>query len=280
MIRLIKKALPWSAFFIACYAWLPSAQATQPAVTNCPDLPVSGRGQIKQIYDGDTVELTDGRKVRLLGINTPEINYRHGDAEPFAKTARRRLKTLVPRGTHIKLQTDTEELDRFGRLLAHLQLSDGTNPAVTLLNEGLATILILPPNTAAAICFANAEQQARSAALGIWAHSDYQLKTTASLTSAPRKTGYQVITGRVSRVTASKRFYYLELGTTLTLRINKQQWQRYFVRPFAAHWPGLARPQLLRQQTILARGWVSSRKDSKQPLQMRLYHPAGLELPL
>ena len=277
MSEQIKKALHWSAFFIACLILLPFALHAESDSKNCPDLPVYRQGQIKQVYDGDTVELSDGTKVRLLGINTPEMNYRRGHPEPLAKAARRRLKELAPPGTTVSLQIDRQQHDRYGRLLAHLQLANGTNPALTLLEEGLATILIIPPNAAAAVCFTAAERQARISSTGIWGHPRYQPKTAASLTRTNR-TGYHIVRGKVTRVTSNNRFYYLELNNDLTARISKRDWGEYFVDPFSPHWPGATQPQKLLNQQVLLRGWLQPhRQDSSKPLQVRLYHPAGLE---
>jgi len=275
--NLSKKAAHWFAFFFAFLALLPLH--AQSDTTGCPDLPISGQGQIKYVYDGDTVQLSDGRKVRLLGINTPEIDHQHGHSEPFAEAARRRLKSLAPRGTHVSLQTDDLQHDRYGRLLAHLQLTDGTNPALTLLEEGVATIFILPPNTAAATCFAAAQQRAINNAAGIWSHPRYRPVPAAGLTAATDLTGYQIISGRVTQVTASKRFHYLTLDNRLSARISKQDWNSYFNDPFATHWPGTTRPRLLLDKQILLRGWLQvNRKNSNRLLQVRLHHPAQLEL--
>jgi len=135
MLRKIKKAFLWSAFFIA---WSLLSVTVQAAADQCPDLPETGQGTIEFIYDGDTVQLTDGRKVRLLGIDTPEMNHRRGQAQPFARAALKRLRELIPRGTRVTLQTDRELHDRYQRLLAHLRREDGLNPAVTTCAEKTA----------------------------------------------------------------------------------------------------------------------------------------------
>lgn len=278
MLLKTKKALLQGAFFVLWFGLAPTTLVATTEFSNCPDLPIAGTGQIKYIYDGDTVKLKDGRKVRLLGINTPEISHEQQDSEPFAKAAQRRLTELIPLGTTVSLQLDQKHQDSYGRLLAHLQRVDGSNPALTLLAEGLATILIIPPNTTAATCFAAAERSARNRGSGLWSHPDYWPTPAASLSLPGAAAGYRVIRGEVTEVTASKRFYHLDINGRLSLHISKQDWRRYFTTPFSPYWPGAVNPLPIRNQSILLRGWL--RPDQRRtdgPLQMRLYHPAGLE---
>lgn len=51
--------------------------------------------QVRQVVDGDTLRLVDGRSVRLIGINTPEVGRKGRSSEPYAEAARRRLQALV-----------------------------------------------------------------------------------------------------------------------------------------------------------------------------------------
>ena len=68
-------------------------------------------GRVKQVYDGDTVLLEDGRRVRYLGINAPEFR------EPFYLKAKRFNESLV-QGREIRLEFDVERADAYDRLLA------------------------------------------------------------------------------------------------------------------------------------------------------------------
>ncbi len=279
MHRYLKKALLRSAFFIA-WSLLPTAAQADPE--QCPDLPESGQGIIKFIYDGDTVQLTDGRKIRLLGIDTPEINHRRGHAEPFARTALKRLQELIPRGTRVILQTDRELHDRYQRLLAHLRRADGLNPALTLLDEGLATLLVIPPNSAAATCFAAAERRARNASKGLWDLPRYQPVPASQLSRSANADGFHVASGQVTRISASRRFHYLYFGNHLAVRISKHEWQQYFVAPFGPLWPGAKFPRQLLNQNVVLRGYLRPGRTPQQTpphtsWQLRLRHPAGLE---
>jgi micrococcal nuclease len=70
------------------------------------------------VVDGDTIELSDGRQVRLLQLDAPE----GGEHECFADAARDALRRLLPRGTSVRLEPDPEldRVDRFGRLLRYV----------------------------------------------------------------------------------------------------------------------------------------------------------------
>ena len=74
--------------------------------------------KVARIIDGDTVVMGDGRKVRYIGIDTPE----RGD--PYYKEATAANSRLV-KSKKVSLEYDKEERDRYGRTLAFLFLPDG-----------------------------------------------------------------------------------------------------------------------------------------------------------
>ena len=69
---------------------------------------------VEFVYDGDTIFLVDGRKVRLLGIDTPEIG---DNRECYGDEATTLLRQLLPEGTDVWVQPDIDPLDRYGRSL-------------------------------------------------------------------------------------------------------------------------------------------------------------------
>lgn len=69
------------------------------------------------VIDGDTVELEDGRRVRLIGIDTPE----RGDID--ADSATSLTERLVLRKS-VRLEFDRDQKDRYGRTLAFLWVDD------------------------------------------------------------------------------------------------------------------------------------------------------------
>ncbi len=119
------------------------------------------RVMIVHVVDGDTVELDDGRRVRYLGINTPERD------QPFYAEARAANQQLVE-GKAVWIVLDTEPTDRFGRTLAYLWV-DEKLINLELVRQGYANAYTQPPNVRYSKEIVAAEQEAREAEVGLWA---------------------------------------------------------------------------------------------------------------
>ena len=79
------------------------------------------------MYDGDTVRLKDNRRVRLLGINAPELRRKNHPGEALAIEARNALRALVEQHSYrAGLRFGSERDDRYGRTLAHLYVIPGS----------------------------------------------------------------------------------------------------------------------------------------------------------
>ncbi len=92
-------------------------------------------GVVASVYDGDTLSLTDGRRVRLLQIDTPEL----GSGECYSRAARNALIKLVPIGGRVRLEADArlDNVDRYGRLLRYVHRGP-LNANTTLVRAGAA----------------------------------------------------------------------------------------------------------------------------------------------
>ena len=77
-----------------------------------------GPGVVDTVWDGDTIHLNDGRRVRLVQIDAPEVR----DSECYAKEATDELARLAPLGSTVSLRADPalDRRDRFGRILAYV----------------------------------------------------------------------------------------------------------------------------------------------------------------
>lgn len=117
-------------------------------------------GQVKKVYDGDTVLLSDGRKVRYLGINTPEWH------EPFYLKAKRLNESLVM-GKDVRLEFDEERMDKYGRLLAYVYVGDQMINA-KLIEAGLAHAFFIPPDRKHNALLLKLQADARERKLGMW----------------------------------------------------------------------------------------------------------------
>lgn len=101
-------------------------------------MPVSAsESRVQWIPDGDTIHLEDGRRVRLLGIDAPEMGRDGGPDQYYARESRDYLRRLID-GRSIRLETDGQGPDRYGRLLAYVFLPDGRMANEVLVEQGLA----------------------------------------------------------------------------------------------------------------------------------------------
>lgn len=124
---------------------------------------------VKRVIDGDTFETDSGAKVRLIGVNTPEIS---GQAEYYGREAsefsRRHLY-----GQKVHMFADTGDKDRYGRLLRYVFIDK--EPVMfneTLVAEGYANVMTVPPNVMFADKFVALERAARETQKGLWQAED------------------------------------------------------------------------------------------------------------
>ncbi len=123
--------------------------------------------RINFIYDGDTVRTDTGEKIRLLGVDAPEMNWGEGEPDFYAWEAFEYTKEILL-GQLVYLEYDEVKEDKYGRTLAYLFLADGTFFNEKLLEEGYARLLLIPPNLKYSDVLREAEESARAAGWGIW----------------------------------------------------------------------------------------------------------------
>jgi len=135
---------------------------------------------VKRAVDGDTLVLETGERVRLIGIDTPEMHesnklkrdsQRSGqDASTIQKLGRRAYeftKNLVE-GKRVSLEFDAEKYDRYDRLLAYVYLKDGTFVNAEVVKQGYASLLTIPPNVKHSDLFLKLYREARANKRGLW----------------------------------------------------------------------------------------------------------------
>jgi micrococcal nuclease len=122
---------------------------------------------VKWVDDGDTIVLMDGRHVRYIGINSPEIEHEDQKAEPYGYEAKKFNKTLVF-SKKVRLELDTQKYDRYGRLLAYVFLNDGTFVNAKMIEEGRAYCLYIRPNVKYHESMLQSQREAMVAKKGIW----------------------------------------------------------------------------------------------------------------
>lgn len=135
---------------------------------------------VARVIDGDTFELSDGRKVRLIGVNTPESTTR---TEEYGKEASNYTKSKLE-GKEVYLQKDVSETDRYGRLLRIVWLKVPTDDMneneirskmfnADLVINGYAEPSTYPPDVKYAEYFRKFAREAREAERGLWAYGEY-----------------------------------------------------------------------------------------------------------
>jgi len=122
----------------------------------CDAEDIDENARVAYVVDGDTLKLTDQRMVRLIGINSPEINYKEGIAEPLSHKARNLLRQKFELNKNLSLVFDEEKKDRYGRILAHLFFANGKSVQQMMLQKGLAAWIVVPPNNHYLDCYRNA----------------------------------------------------------------------------------------------------------------------------
>lgn len=247
--------------FLLLYACLARPVHANPGPA-CPATHIDEHARVVYVYDGDTVKLEDGRRVRLIGINTPEMARGGKSGEPLARTARAYLQDLLDRGNdELQLQYGTERNDHYGRLLAHGYLDNGDNVAARLLQQGLATALVVPPNTRAMDCYRQLEDDARRERRGLWELPEYQARHAATLPAGT--SGFRIVRGRVTAIREGSRSTWLDIDNTLKLHVSHRD-LTHFTSGYLAGLSG---------REIEARGWIKSGRDG---LRMNVRHPAAL----
>jgi endonuclease YncB( thermonuclease family) len=234
---LLKKASLVGAFFVSAI-WLSAAQAF------CPTPIGLTRVTVQRVVDGDTVRLSDGRSVRMIGLNTPELGKQGRSDEPFAVAARKRLESLVADSNgQLGLRLGKQAKDHYGRTLAHLYSASGANLEAQMLADGLGFQVAVAPNIDLVTCQQAAERSARQAGRGLWRQSPV-LKAAQI-----QRSGFAVVSGRMSKVQRNRGGTWIELQGALVLHVAPN-----LVGQFDN-----ARLQALKGKQIEARGWIVDR---------------------
>ena len=236
------------------------------AASFCSIDPIPSEHAVKYAVDGDTLRLQDDRRVRLIGIDAPEMGGRGRTTEPYAVQAKRRLTALVKANNNkVSLGIGEQSHDRYQRVLAHLYDRKGASLEEQLVAEGLAYHVAVAPNVALADCLALAERYARQQRVGLWKKAIFipaqQIKTG----------GFTLLQGRIKSVQRNRGGVWLDLGDSLTVNIPLSALQ-YFKSEQFEQWQG---------RTLKTRGWVSERKDQQGKYakwRLTVSHPSMFEL--
>ena len=218
--------------------------------------------KVIHVIDGDTVILEDNRHIRLIGINTPEIDHENNRAEAGALEARDYLARILGNHTKVYLYYDMERYDRYKRTLAHIFLPDGRNIQQLILERGLATPLTIPPNLAFVDCYQQASHAAMENNKGLWAYPEYAVIETNNI-NPTQINGYINVSGNVAGINQFDTATRVRLSHHVNLLISQSS-LRYFEKSYLENLVG---------KRVLARGWLRKRKNNYL---IRINHPVDL----
>jgi|GEM_PF-443899 len=219
---------------------------------------------VEKVIDGDTIRVRDLGKVRLLGINAPEIAHRERAGEPFGEQAHQRLSELLG-GRRVYLHFDSQRRDRFDRVLAYVMREDGLHVNELLLQEGLARALFLQPNMLQLENYYRIELGAQQAGRGIWSLREYQIRPAGQAGKCIKQ--FCRLRGVIRRVEVKRDYIYLYLPGKLQVAIHKGQRSQF--EEAGIELEGLTGSE------VAVRGWIGSREEKPY---LRLQHPWQIEV--
>jgi len=234
----------------------PSLSAT------CPLYAWDQTARLKAVNDGDTITLENGRLVRLIGINTPEVNHRKlSKSEPYALEAKALLEKYLRPGDKLHLIYDHTQKDKYGRLLAYVYSKTGRDLALLQLQHGYAQQWVIGNNDKFWRCVQKAERQARKRKKGIW--QDVKVLSASRLSKSDK--GYVYIRGHITAIEESKGSIKLILDRRLVVSISHSNLSRF--KNNAIHFS--------LHDKLLITGKLTFSQDRPK---VRLYHPVQILL--
>lgn len=155
---------------------IPRVTVNDSSSSPVPDSGGAITARVDRVVDGDTLHLTTGERVRLLGVDTPETVKPDVPVQPWGPEASAFTKKHV-QGQSVRLEFDNEKRDSYGRLLAYVYVGEwflneeliraGLSPAVTK----------FPYSAVMKQRFRAAESEARRKRVGIWSGTTGRVQT-------------------------------------------------------------------------------------------------------
>lgn len=215
---------------------------------------------VQHVYDGDTFKTTRGEKVRLLGINTPEVMHDTQPSEPLGESARLYLQQHIT-GQTVRLEYDQQRKDIYGRTLAHVYLSDGTWINQALVQKGLAHVYTFAPNVGKAAQLLFSEHRPIDKQSGIWGVARFKLLQSTDVNN--QHIGqFRIIQGNIARTDANGWGFQF---ANVHISIPRKYRELFKQPPF---------PKQMQGSTVRVRGTI---RVSKNGLYLALHSPFDLE---
>ena len=257
------------AFFVpAIYAFFITPPTFASETCPAPRNSSLENAKVKWVYDGDTLLLTDKRKIRIIGIDTPETRHHKQKAEPYGAKAKEALRGKLKQSNYaIKLLYGKEKKDRYSRTLAHVFLKDGTNISSWLLEQGFAKTLTIPPNVKFAHCYKSIETSAQQNNQNIWKTKRHQLQKATSLNTKTK--GYIRLKGEVRKLKKRSKSITFNISNNQKKPIQvkiKNRNLRYFKS---------VNFDTLNGKSIIVSGMLKNKRNKRV---IQLSHPSQLQI--
>ncbi|MCS7317923.1 MAG: thermonuclease family protein, partial [Candidatus Dojkabacteria bacterium] len=133
----------------------------------------------KKVIDGDTIEVENKNqkiKIRLIGINTPELNDNRKEVQCFAEKAKNFLKQLIE-NTYVRLEIDQSQnnQDKYGRLLRYVIDSENNDVGLILIQNGYAYEYTYKIPHKKSNIYKQAQQYAQENNIGLWGNDECRM---------------------------------------------------------------------------------------------------------
>ncbi len=207
--------------------------------------------KVVEIIDGDTLVLDNKITVRLVGIQSPKIALSRKDFKewPLGYEAKNALSDMVL-NKEVTLYYGGRKMDRYGRVLAHLFLNDGTWIQGEMLKNGMARVYSFDDNRAIVHEMLAEENEAKEQLQGIWRLNFYEIKPQEN--SGRFTNSFQLISGKVVDVATVRSNTYLNFGedykTDFTIVVSGRVKKMFEKKDI-----NLAN---LKGKNIIVRGWL------------------------
>jgi len=218
---------------------------------------------VQRVTDGDTVVLSDERRVRIIGLNTLELSARSREDRQWAQAAKDHLQKLL-NGNRVGLVVGIEAEDQHGRTLGHLVLNNGLSVSESLVSAGLGAAVAVRPNHLCAFHLQKLEDVARFKKRGIWLSPGNWYTTYSRIPS--RERGFQVVKSTVSRISQKNNQTRILLNNGLEIRLPVEWEFSKITHRYHRQLPG---------KRVEVRGWLSS--STRKP-RLHLSHPINLRI--
>jgi len=123
--------------------------------------------RVSRIIDGDTIVLSNGQRVRYLGIDCPELHRANQPPECGAAEATEENRKIIG-SSRVRLETDITDKDAYGRLLRFVYTESGVFVNYEMVRRGWAQVFSLPPDVRRQAEIIEAQSLARQENLGLW----------------------------------------------------------------------------------------------------------------